>query len=111
MYGMGIENELTRFLDKFVKDSSRISGFNVYIFEKNGHPDIFDVDDDTYGMYIRYPGYTCANVIMDRNDDTVVDFKLTRRGGGFKGKDETIFVNDNKLESLVLERFGGKKLQ
>lgn len=107
---MEIENELTHFLDQYIKNSSRISGFNTYIYGKCGIPEKIDVDDETYVLLVRYPGYTCATVILSKKDDTVIDFLLIHRGGAFKGNDRTIFVNEEKLESLVRKEFVGKML-
>lgn len=107
---LGFRNELTKFMDKNIKESSKYKGFYVYILEgKDGKPDVYE-GDDFYGWYIRYPGYTCANVLFSKKDDTVIKINITYRGGGFSGGNETIFIDPKKLKKELEEKFKGKKL-
>lgn len=103
---LGIRNELTIFLDEYVSDDCKCEGYYVYIFEHNGVPDTFETDTE-YGWFIRYPGYTCANVVFDKATKTVKDFTITERDGGLG----TIFkIPSPELTTLVLNKFKGKPL-
>lgn len=106
-----VQNELTRMMDEHLRDEDKIEGFNVYIYtDKDGQPETFE-DDDEYGWYIRYPGYTCGNVVFDKEKKTVKRIVLTRRGGGFSPGHETVFKNPDKLERLLNTTFKGKTMQ
>ena len=77
-----------------------------YIFEHNGVPDTFETDTE-YGWFIRYPGYTCANVVFDKATKTVKEFNITERDGALG----TIFkIPSPELTTLVLNKFKGKPL-
>lgn len=107
---LGFVNEMTKYMDSHVNESDKCEGFYVYILEgKDGKPSIFE-NNDEYGWYIRYPGYTCANVFFSKKDNTVLEIKLTRRGGGFSGGHETIFDDYKKLQKDLNEMFVGKTL-
>lgn len=108
---LGIRNELTKMLDDYVIEDEKYDGSHVYIMQHGGEPDTFE-DKDTYGWFIRYPGYTCANVIFDKKTNLVVDFFVTERGGNFKiqGLGTVFKIPPLELTNLVLKRFKGKPL-
>lgn len=108
---LGIRNELTKMLDEYVREDEKYDVSHVYIMSHDGEPDTFE-DSDTYGWFIRYPGYTCANVIFDKKTNLVVDFFVTERGGIFETQGfGTVFkIPSLELKNLVLKRFKGKPL-
>lgn len=108
--------EITEYMDKF-RDHKQCSldYMNTYIFTKDGKPVIgtYNNEEDNekyYFWYLRIPGYTCANVVFNRKDDTVDEIILTRRGGAFSGGMETMYLNPNKLEKDLNKIFKGKKV-
>ena len=107
--------EITEYMDKF-RDPKQcnLDYMNTYIFTKDGKPVIGtynnENDEKYYFWYLRIPGYTCANVIFNKKDDTVVKIVLTRRGGAFSGGMETMYLNPDKLEKELNEMFKGKKI-
>lgn len=108
--------EITEYMDKF-RDPKQCSldYMHTYIFTKDGKPVIGTYTDDEYNekyyfWYLRIPGYTCANVIFNKKDDTVDEILLTRRGGAFSGGMETMYLNPNKLEKELNKLFKGKKV-
>lgn len=104
---LGIRNELTMFLDEYICDDCKLEEFHVYIFEHGGVPDTFETSTE-YGWFIRYPGYTCANIIFDKITKTVKDFYVTDRGDKNLG---TVFkIPPLELTRLVLNKFKGKPL-
>ena len=107
---MGLRNELTDFLDEYVDAKWNYEDqFHVYVFDREGIPEAFSNEEGTYGWYIRYPGYTCANAIFNEEDDTLVDFCLIRSPAF--GGNQTVFNTDpEELEKIVLEKFKGKKI-
>lgn len=106
---MGLRNELTDFLDEYVADKWKVDEFHVYVFDREGVPETFSNEEGTYGWYIRYPGYTCANAIFKEEDDTLIDFRLIL-SSAFDGN-QTVFATDpDELEKMVLEKFKGKKI-
>lgn len=110
---LGIRNDLTMLLDKHVDDKLR-PGFtraylHTYIYTSDRKtPEIFQ-DGENYGWYIRYPGYTCANIVFNK-DDEVIDFKFIRIPNCFGTGKDTIFDDPDELEKLILEKFKGKKI-
>ena len=107
---LGFRNEMTKYMDSHVNESDKCKGFYVYILEgKDGKPSTFESDNE-YGWYVRYPGYTCANVFFSKKDNTVLEIKLTRRGGGFSGGHETVFDDYKKLQKDLNEMFVGKTM-
>ena len=109
--------EITEYMDKF-RDPKQcdFEYMNTYIYTKdNNKPFIGTYNDDEdnenyYFWYLRIPGYTCANVIFNKKDDTVDKILLTRRGGLFSGGMETAYLNPNKLEKDLNKMFKGKKV-
>ena len=114
--------EVTEYMDKFrdpkqipesVKDWQR-----TYIMSSRNDkhkPDVGEYDgkdkEKYYFWWVRIPGYTCANIIFNKSDDTVAEIRLTRRGGGFAEiGQETSYLNPDKLEKELNEMFVGKKL-
>ena len=119
MIGMEVKCEVTEYMDKF-RDPKQIpkkyeSWHRTYIMSKDGKPEIGEYSDPKdsekfYFWWVRIPGYTCANIIFNRKDDTVAQILLTRRGGGFAGGQETAYLNPDKLQKELNEKFVGKKL-
>lgn len=108
--------EITEYMDKF-RDPKQcnLKYMNTYILTKDGKPVIGtynnEKDDEKYYFwYLRIPGYTCANVVFNKKDDTVEEILLTRRGGAFSGGMETMYLNPNKLEKDLNKLFKGKKV-
>ena len=108
--------EITEYMDKF-RDPKQcnLEYIHTYIFTKDGKPVIGTYNDDEdnekyYFWYLRIPGYTCANVIFNKKDDTVEEILLTRRGGAFSDGMETMYLNTNKLEKELNKIFKGKKV-
>ena len=118
--GMDIRCEVTEYMDKF-RDPKQIpkgyeSWHRTYIMSKDGKPEIGEYSDpkdkeNFYFWWVRIPGYTCANIIFNRKDDTVVGILLTERGGAFAGGQETAYLNPDKLQKELNEKFVGKKLK
>lgn len=115
--------EVTVYMDKFrdprqmPTDPERLSWHRTYIMSNDGKPDIGEYDDGVdkekyYFWWVRIPGYTCANIVFNRSDDTVAEIILTRRGGGYaEDHMETQYVDPDKLEKELNEKFVGKKLE
>ena len=108
--------EITEYMDKF-RDPKQcnLEYIHTYIFTKDGKPVIGTYNDDEdnekyYFWYLRIPGYTCANVIFNKKDDTVEEILLTRRSGAFSDGIETMYLNPNKLEKDLNKMFKGKKV-
>ena len=108
--------EITEYMDKF-RDPRQCNFkyMNTYIYTKDNKPVIGTYDnvkdnEKYYFWYLRIPGYTCANVIFNKKDDTVDEVILTRRGGAFSGEMETMYKNPNKLEKDLNKIFKGKKV-
>lgn len=108
--------EITEYMDKF-RDPKQCSFeyMNTYILTKDGKPEIGTYNNDKdnekyYFWYLRIPGYTCANVVFNRKDDTVDEIILTKRGGAFSGGMETMYLNPDKLEKELNKMFKGKKV-
>ena len=108
--------EITEYMDKF-RDPKQcnLKYMYTYIFTKDSKPVIGtynDVEDNEkyYFWYLRIPGYTCANVIFNKKDDTIEEIILTRRGGAFSDGMETMYLNPNKLEKELNKMFKGKKV-
>ena len=108
--------EITEYMDKF-RDPKQCNReyMNTYILTKDGKPVIgtynnAEDDEKYYFWYLRIPGYTCANVVFNKKDDTVEEILLTRRGGAFSGGMETMYLNPNKLEKDLNKLFKGKKV-
>lgn len=108
---LGIRNELTMFLDEYIRDDCKHKGYHVYIFEHDGVPDTFETSTE-YGWFLRYPGYTCANIVFDKKTNLVVDFFVTERGGYFEiqGLGTVFKIPSLELTRLVLNKFKGKPL-
>lgn len=108
--------EITEYMDKFRDPKQcRLEYMNTYILTKDGKPEIGTYNNDKvnkkyYFWYLRIPGYTCANVIFNRKDDTVDKIILTRRGGAFSDGMETMYLNPDKLEKELNKMFKGKKV-
>lgn len=81
----------------------------VYVYGNDGKPAIFD-QDGTCRCYIRYTGYTCGNIFLNRETKKVEKIILTRRGGGFYPDRETVFKDPDALEALLNKKFVGKEL-
>ena len=108
-----LRNELTRLMDKWVKQEEKVDEDfpHVYIFtDEEGKISVFE-DGDEYGWYVRFPGYTCANVRFDRRTNLVSRIVLVRRGGGFKNDNETVFRDPEELERVLNDTFRGKSLK
>ena len=114
-----LTNEITRVMDEHVNEKWQCKSndykFNVYVYSKkndegNLEPITFDVTDKLYGMYLRYPGYTCGNIRINKEDRTIHSIVLTRRGGAFSGGDETVFNNPDKLEKILNDKYRGKRI-
>ena len=83
---------------------------------KDGKPEIGEYDDpkdreNFYFWWVRIPGYTCANIVFNRKDDTVAEILMTSRGGAFAGGEETMYLNPDKLQKELNEMFVGKTLK
>lgn len=108
--------EITEYMDKFRDPKQcRLEYMNTYILTKDGKPEIGTYNNDKvnekyYFWYLRIPGYTCANVIFNRKDDTVYKIILTRRGGAFSDGMETMYLNPDRLEKELNKMFKGKKV-
>lgn len=121
--GIGIELrcEVTEYMDKFRDPKQIPKGYEdlhrTYIMAKDGKPEIGTYSegkdfDKYYFWWIRIPGYTCANIVFNKSDDTVAEILLTRRGGAFaNSKEETAYLNPDKLQKELNEKFVGKKLK
>ena len=114
-----LTNEITHLMDEHVSEKWQCKNddfeFHVYIYSKKNdkgdlEPTIFDVTDKLYGMYLRYPGYTCGNIIINKEDKTIHSIVLTRRGGAFSGGDETVFDDPDKLEKILNDKYCGKRI-
>lgn len=108
--------EITEYMDKF-RDPKQCSleYMMTYILTKDNKPVIGTYNNDKdnekyYFWYLRIPGYTCANVVFNKKDDTVEEILLTRRGGAFSDGMETMYLNPNKLEKELNKIFKGKKV-
>lgn len=118
--GMDIRCEVTEYMDKF-RDPKQISKdhmnfIKTYIMSKDGKPEIGEYSDpkdkeNFYFWWVRIPGYTCANIVFNRKDDTVAEILMTRRGGAFANGEETMYLNPDKLQKELNEKFVGKKLK
>lgn len=107
-----LRNELTRIMDEHLREDEIFDKDFSYVYihgGDDGKPVTFDVDG-TYGLYIRYPGYTCGNIFLNRETKKVERIILTRRGGGFYPDRETIFKDPDALEALLNKKFVGKEL-
>lgn len=116
MMGTDLVCEITEYMDKF-RDPKQcnLKYMNTYIFANDGKPVIgtytdVEYNEKYYFWYLRIPGYTCANVVFNRKDDTVEEILLTRRGGAFSGGMETMYLKPNKLEKDLNKLFKGKKV-
>lgn len=107
---LGYVNEITRYLDTQIKPKDKCDIFYVYIYTKDGVPEKFDVNKDQYCWFLRYPGYTCANIVFNKSDDTIDRVVLTHRGGLFVGEDETVFIDPDKIEKELTEKYKGKTI-
>lgn len=107
----GLRNELTRLMDEWVKPEERINGFHVYIYsDSDGEPYSYEIGD-TYSWRVRFPGYTCANVVFDKETDAVIEVVLVKRGGAYRENgDETVFRDPDELERVLNDTFRGKSL-
>ena len=104
--GMDIRCEVTEYMDKF-RDPKQIpkdheSWHRTYIMSKDDKPEIGEYSDpkdreNFYFWWVRIPGYTCANIVFNRKDDTVAEILLTERGGAFTGGQETAYLNPKKI--------------
>lgn len=108
--------EITEYMDKF-RDPKQCSReyMTTYILTKDNKPVIGTYNNDKdnekyYFWYLRIPGYTCANLVFNKKDDTVEEILLTRRGGAFSDGMETMYLNPNKLEKDLNKMFKGKKV-
>lgn len=114
-----LTNEITRLMDEHVSEKWQCKNgdnkFHVYVYSKkndegNLEPIIFNITDKIYGMYLRYPGYTCGNIRINKDNKTIHSIVLTRRGGAFSGGDETVFNDPDKLEKILNDRYCGKRI-
>lgn len=109
----GLRNELTRLMDEWVRPEEKVEDDfpYVYIFtDEEGKISVFE-DGDEYGWYVRFPGYTCANVRFDRRTNLVSRIVLVRRGGAYRENgDETVFRDPEELERVLNDTFRGKSL-
>ena len=115
--------DVTVYMDKFrdpeqmPKDKVHLEWMRTYIMSRDGKPEIGHYDSDPeyaekfYFWWVRIPGYTCANIVFNKSDDTVAKIVLTRRGGGFAGGQETMYLNPDKLEKELNKMFVGKTLK
>lgn len=120
MIGMEVKCEVTEYMDKF-RDPKQIpekvrDWHKTYIVAKDGKPEIGTYTegkdfDKYYFWWVRIPGYTCANIVFNKSDDTVAEIILTERGGAFAGGQETQYLNPKKLQKELNEKFVGKKLK
>ena len=99
---------------EILNNVSSIIYIRIFI-QKNSKPVIGTYSDDEdnekyYFWYLRFPGYSCANIIFNKKDDTVEEILLTRRGGAFSDGMETMYLNPNKLEKELNKIFKGKKV-
>lgn len=112
--------DVTEYMDKF-RDPKQIPESvqdyqRTYILGYDGKPRIGEYSDEEnrkeyYFWYVGIPGYTCANIVFKRSDDTVEKIVLTKRGGLFAASgQETSYLNPDKLEKELNEKFVGKKL-
>ena len=115
LMGKDLVCEITEYMDKF-RDPKQcnLEYIHTYIFTKDGKPVIGTYNDEDnekyYFWYLRIPGYTCANVIFNKKDDTVEEILLTRRGGAFSNGMETMYLNPNKLEKELNKIFKRKNV-
>lgn len=114
--------EVTEYMDKFrdpkqmPTDPECLSWHRTYIMSHDEKPDIGEYDEGKdkekyYFWWVRIPGYTCANIVFNKSDETVAEIILTRRGGAYaEDHMETQYLNPDKLEKELNEKFVGKKL-
>lgn len=112
--------DVTVYMDKF-RDPKQIPMkyerfMRTYILGEDNKPEIGEYNDPEdrdkfYFWWVRIPGYTCANIMFNKSDDTVVKIVLTRRGGSFVGGQETMYQNPDKLEKELNQMFVGKTLK
>ena len=114
--GKDLVCEITEYMNKFRDPKQcKFDYMHTYIYSKNSKPVIGTYSDDEdnekyYFWYLRFPGYSCANIIFNKKDDTVEEILLTRRGGAFSDGMETMYLNPNKLEKELNKIFKGKKV-
>ena len=106
---MEFKNEITEIMTKHIKSTSKIDKFEVYILgnRKDNKPDEVHYDNGEYLWFLRYPGYTCANIIFNK-DKSIKEIIIVHRGGAFSPDDETIFEDPDKLEKELNKQFKGK---
>ena len=106
---LGIRNELTRFMDKYVKKGEKWDEDfpYVYVYTEEGKPCAAEFED-SYSWFIRFPGYTCANVLFDKESSKVLEISLIYRD--LDEEHKTVFKNPRKLERLLRMKFIGKHL-
>ena len=122
--------EITEYMDKFRIPQAIYTGddgkdwMRVYICgtvtkNKNGEsiiePEKGEYNDPEekekhYFLWMRIPGYTCGNIVINKADDTIYEIQLVHKGGGFSGKNGTAFKDTIKLEKELNEMFKGKKI-
>lgn len=123
--------EITEYMDKFRipqaiykgddgNDWMRVYICGIWTENKNGEkiiePEKGEYYDDPkknekhYFLWMRIPGYTCGNIIINRADDTIYEIKLVHKGGGFSRKNGSAFKDTVKLEKELNEMFKGKKI-
>lgn len=108
-------NEITKYLDEHICPEDKIKDFCVYIWSKkndNGEvvPEEYPYAKTGYSFWsIRYPGYTCGALIFNLETKEFDELILTRRGGGFSDH-PTVFIDPDKLEKEVTEKFKGCKI-
>ena len=111
---LGFVNDITKYLDEHTVEKTMMeNGMYNYIMEDSevgGKPSVLDINDKEYIWYIRFPGYTSGNIIFKKSDNTVIKIILTRRGGGFAGKDDTVYDDPSKIEKYLTETYKGKTL-
>lgn len=108
-------NEITKYLDKHICPEDKIKDFCVYIWsEKNDNDEVvpkeYESSKTGYSLWsIRYPGYTCGALVFNSETKEFDELILTRRGGGFSDH-PTVFIDPDKLEKEVTEKFKGCKI-
>lgn len=121
---MEVRCEVTEYMDKFRDPKqvpkSKFDWCKTYIMSKKYDGEIKPEKGEYtsgkdfkkfYFWWVRIPGYTCANIVFNKSDDTVAEILLTRRGGAFAAcGDETMYLNPDKLQKELNEKFVGKKL-
>ena len=105
-----LTSEITRYMDKQVDPKHRLKGFEVYIYTKKNEEGKLvpleqetSYDDKLSFWYIRYPGYTCGNVVFDKETRKVLEILLTRRNMN----PPTVFIDPDKLEKELNKKFKG----